>query len=279
MASKHLVICDREEGYVSAFAQYIMKKGELSFQIQTCSALSHVLAIQKEKKIDYLFISADYPPEERRRAEAEKVFVLTEDGGEEESEEETFVYKYQSGEELLKRLLWQCSEEGERAVFLKAPKKARGRIVGVYSPIHRIGKTTYALHLGQKMAAVENVLYLSLETYGGVGGHFPEGSHSLSDVLYYARQEQSNLGIILTTLVGQKGKLDYVLPVQVSEDMKSVPGEEWIRMLERILDESIYEVLILDLDESVREIYSILQICTEIHMITAQDPISESKVR
>ena len=279
MASKCLVICDREEGYSSAFAQYIMKKGELSLQIQTCSDLSHVLKIQEEKKIDYLFISADYPPGERKLAEADKVFVLTEDGGEGESEEETFVYKYQSGEEILKRLLWQCGEEGERDVFLKAPKKKQGRIIGVYSPIHRIGKTTYALHLGQKLAAVENVLYLSLEAYGGLGGHFPEEGHSLSDVLYYARQEQSNLGLILTTLVAQKGKLDYVLPVQVSEDIKSVPGEEWIRMVERILDESIYEVLILDLDESIRGIYPILHICTEIHMITVQDPISESKVR
>ena len=179
----------------------------------------------------------------------------------------------------MKRLLWQCGEEGERDVFLKAPKKKQGRIIGVYSPIHRIGKTTYALHLGQKLAAVENVLYLSLEAYGGLGGHFPEEGHSLSDVLYYARQEQSNLGLILTTLVAQKGKLDYVLPVQVSEDIKSVPGEEWIRMVERILDESIYEVLILDLDESIRGIYPILHICTEIHMITVQDPISESKVR
>ncbi len=125
MASKRLVICDREEGYSSAFAQYIMKKGELSLQIQTCSDLSHVLKIQEEKKIDYLFISADYPPGERKLAEADKVFVLTADGGEGESEEETFVYKYQSGEEILKRLLWQCGEEGERDVFLKAPRKSR----------------------------------------------------------------------------------------------------------------------------------------------------------
>lgn len=279
MASKHLVICDREEGYASAFAHYVMKKGELSFQVQICSALSHVLKIQEEKKIDYLFISAVYPSEERKRAEADKVFVLTEDGCEGESEEEAFVYKYQSGEEILKRLIQKCSEEGEKDVFLKALKKKQGRIIGIYSPIHRIGKTSYALQLGQRMAAVENVLYLSFEAYGGVGGHFPEGGQSLSDVLYYARQEQSNLGLILTTIVGQKGKLDYVPPIQVSEDIKCVPGEEWIRMLERILDESIYEVLILDLDESIQEIYSILQICTEIHMPTVQDPIAESKVR
>ena len=82
-----------------------------------------------------------------------------------------------------------------------------------------------------------------------------------------------------STIVEHKGKLDCVLPVQVSEDIKSVSGSEWLALIQKIMEQSIYEILILDLDESVRELYRILGVCTEIHMLTAEDEISQAKVR
>ena len=42
-------------------------------------------------------------------------------------------------------------------------------MIGIYSPVHRIGKTKFALRLGQKMARQVPVLYLNLEGYSGVG--------------------------------------------------------------------------------------------------------------
>ena len=39
----------------------------------------------------------------------------------------------------------------ERAVA-KTLRKTRGSLIGVYSPIHRIGKTKYALELGKELA-------------------------------------------------------------------------------------------------------------------------------
>ncbi len=280
MENRSLVICDREEGYAEAFAHYIMCKDELAFQVQTCSDLSHVLKLQEKEQIDYLFISSVYPKREREQVRAGKIFVLTGEGQDTLTEKETAVYKYQSGEALLAELIRQCSQKeyGEN-IFLKTVRKKQTKIIAVYSPVHRIGKTSYALKLGQRLSEEANVLYLNLETYGGMGGHFSGEGQNLSDVLYYARQEKGNLGLVLTTIVGHKGKLDYVAPIQVSEDIKNVSGEEWTALIRRIMEQSIYEVLILDMDEGIREIYHILQMCGEIHMLTAEDEISESKIR
>ena len=85
--------------------------------------------------------------------------------------------------------------------------------------------------------------------------------------------------MILTTIVEHMGKLDCVLPVQVSEDIKSVSGNEWLTLIQKIMEQSIYEILILDLDESIRDLYQILGVCSEIHMLTAADEISRSKIR
>lgn len=135
------------------------------------------------------------------------------------------------------------------------------------------------MELGQKLAVERNTLYLNLETYGGISGYFPEGTQTLSDLLYYAGQEKSNLGLVLTTIVQHRGKLDYVAPIQVSEDIKSVTGEEWKELLQRIMEESIYETLILDIGEGVRDIYSLLRDCHEIHMLTVEERVAKSKVR
>ena len=221
MESKNLVICDPETKFASAFAQYLTRQKELAVRVRTCSDLSYVLAIQEKEKIDFLFISSEYPEDSSKK---------------------------------------NC------------------RVIAVYSPVRRIGKTTYAIRLGRKLAKEANVLYLGMETYGGEGGHFPEGTQTLADVLYYARQEQSNIGTVLTTIVRHSENLDYIVPMPVSEDIKEIDSEEWIRLIQKIIEQSIYEIVILDMDEGVRDIYRVLRICNEIHMLTIDEPVAEAKV-
>ena len=79
-------------------------------------------------------------------------------------------------------------------------------------------------------------MYLGMETYGGEGGHFPEGTQTLADVLYYARQEQSNIGTVLTTIVRHSENLDYIVPMPVSEDIKEIDSEESVLKLDRVLN-------------------------------------------
>ena len=66
MESKNLVICDPETKFASAFAQYLTRQKELAVRVRTCSDLSYVLAIQEKEKIDFLFISSEYPEDSRK---------------------------------------------------------------------------------------------------------------------------------------------------------------------------------------------------------------------
>ena len=91
-------------------------------------------------------------------------------------------------------------------------------------------------------------------------------------------QEQSNIGTVLTTIVRHSENLDYIVPMPVSEDIKEIDSEEWIRLIQKIIEQSIYEIVILDMDEGVRDIYRVLRICNEIHMLTIDEPVAEAKV-
>lgn len=279
MSSRRFVICDQEEGYAAAFAVFLMKKKELAFQVQVCNGLSQVQAILREHPIDVLLIGGNYPVDERKGLRASNVFVLAESAKTETNSDETTVYKYQSGEMLLAEIICKCSKESETGeLYFHGAKTKNSRIIGIFSPVHRSGKTSYGLRLGQELAVSENVLYLNMEIYGGIGGFFPEEGHTLADALYYSRQENKNLGVILTTLVEHMGALDYLLPVRVSEDIRTVTLEEWINLVRQIEEQSIYDVLILDVDEGLKDVYGLLRICTEILVPVMKDASAEAKL-
>ena len=81
MESKNLVICDPETKFASAFAQYLTRQKELAVRVRTCSDLSYVLAIQEKEKIDFLFISSEYPEDSRKQVKAGMVFVIAPERG------------------------------------------------------------------------------------------------------------------------------------------------------------------------------------------------------
>ncbi len=279
MSGRSLVICDQEEGYAAAFAVFLTRKKELAFQVQVCDSLSQVTSVLEEHPIDILLLGGSYPAGERGKLKAGSIFVLTESCNVKTNPKEMAVYKYQSGEAILAEIISSCSREDEAGdLYIRSVKTRKARVIGIFSPVHRSGKTSYGLKLGQELAASANVLYLNMELYGGIGGYFPEEGHTLADALYYSRQENKNLGLILTTLVKHMGALDYLLPVRVSEDIKSVPLEEWTGMILQIVEQSIYEVLILDIDEGLKDVYGLLRLCTEICVPTAKDPEAKAKL-
>lgn len=279
MGSRSLVICDQETGYAAAFAAFLMKKKELAFQVQVCDSLAQVIKIQQKTPINILFIGSNYLKEERRELLAEHIFLLTDCREDEGNQQEIPIYKYQSGEVILAEMILKCSEEyNTEDIFLQAAGKRRIRMIGIFSPVHRCGKTGYGLELGRRLANSFSVLYLNMEIYGGIGGYFPEDGQTLADALYYSRQESRNLGYILPTLVWHREGLDYLLPVRVSEDIKGVSLQEWAGLIKQIEEDSGYDVLVLDIDEGIRDVYGILRMCTEVHVPVTDDKAAKAKL-
>ena len=120
MESKNLVICDPETKFASAFAQYLTRQKELAVRVRTCSDLSYVLAIQEKEKIDFLFISSEYPEDSRKQVKAGMVFVIAPEREVALENQEVPIYKYQPGDQILAEMIRQCSMSGdEKQIFLK----------------------------------------------------------------------------------------------------------------------------------------------------------------
>ena len=155
----------------------------------------------------------------------------------------------------------------------------RGELIGVYSPVHRIGKTRFAMELGREMAKKEPVLYLNMEEYAGGSYYFPDQTgQTLADLLYYSRQEKGNLGLRISTMAGQDEALDYILPIPCVQDLQGVSGEEWLRLFEQIRENCIYQKVILDLGDSVNGLFQILEECHTVYTPYIEDEVARAKL-
>ena len=280
MSGRNLVICDSEENYAKALAMYFMQKKELMMQVHVLSSPNCVSSLTEDVKPDILLISEEYEKVIPDRLEAKKICTLSSVERNPKDGKYPIIFKYQSGEKILTQIACECTELFAPGEFMySTSKETTKKVIGVFSPVHRVGKTSFALRMGEKLALSENVLYISLEIFGGIEGHFKEGGQSISDVICYARQEQGNLGMFLTTVVCHRGDLDYIAPAAVSEDLKELRGSEWASLIRRILKESIYETIILDIDEGVPELYQLLEICTKIYMPVLGSKYAKAKIR
>lgn len=280
MANKNLIICDSEEAYAHALAMYFMQKKEFAMQVHVLSSLKHLDAMGQEIQDDILLISEDYEKKIPSQVPREHICILS--TGKKCMKDERYpkIYKYQSGENILVQLQTICGGIFDSGIFSSVGNDGmEKKVIAIFSPVHRVGKTGYALRMGEHLAEKENVLYINLEIFGGEGGYFENHGQTISDVVCYSRQEQGNLGAFLATMVCHRGKLDYIAPSGISEDMKEVRGGEWVKIMHRILAESIYETLIIDIDEGIPELYQILEICTKIYMPVLDDVYSKAKVR
>lgn len=284
MYARNLVICDKEQQYAKNLLQMFSSQKERPVQLYLFHTLEELMRFSRQKKVHILLIGEEFSRKQRGQVPAEARFVLVKDGqgtlAEDEdvlAEDEVGICRYQSAEEIWEQIVGGTPEKEGGPV--RPGAKVKGEIIGVYSPIHRIGKTRFAMELGKKLAEKQPVLYLNLEAYSGGDYYFPERTgQDLGDLLYYIRQEKGNLGLRISMMAGQAGNLDYVFPMPYMRDLREVKGEEWIKLFCQILEQCIYEKVILDLSDSVDGLFDILKSCSVIYTPYIEDGAARAKL-
>ena len=272
-----LLICDSEECYGKKLAEALLLRKEVTINVRNCSSLKILEHLLEVGNIKVLLISDDVPYLKRKQIFNGKRIVLTRSHCNDLGPEEEEIRKYQSIDLLSTEIMKIFQKEAGIVSYLK---KKRGRIIAVYSPIHRIGKTTFSLKLGKKLAEKENVLYLNLETYAGMGGYFKDSDgQNLSHLLYYAKQEHDDISLRIASMVQRMGNLDYVPPMQVWTDLKTVTVQEWAQFFEKIIEQSVYDTIILDVGNSLENVFEVLNLCDFVFLLFVQDGYGSAKMK
>lgn len=280
---KILAICDLEVAYASHFMEYMNSRRKLPFEVQAFSSLDKLKGLIKEQPVEILLISERALQGREKEVETwdiQQIIVLGEGVNAPKSEDYyPMVSKYQSSDSVIREVMAVYAAESREKQVFPVVKKAT-KVIGVYSPVGRCLKTSFALTLGQLLSREKSVLYINLESCAGFEALFETVyDRSLSDVIYYMRQKQANLIHHISATVCTMDNLDYIPPVGFPQDITSVPLEEWQQLIQLLRQESQYEVLILDIGDGVGDVCGLLELCDHIFLPEKQDIISKAKIK
>lgn len=278
MKKSIFAVCDLEDSYVRNLTEYMNEKKSTPFEVQAFTSLESLSAFAAKNHIEILLISTEAMRDEIREMDIQRIVILSDGETINQLAEEPQVYKYQSSDSLLAEVMNYYAETVPEPVPVTA-SGCGAELIGVYSPLSRVGKTMFSLTLGEILAKSRRVLYLNLEDYNGFEALFDQTYRSdLSDLIYFARQKEGSLIYRLNGMIQTLYNLDYIPPAFSPCDLRDVSYEEWLKFLGEIGACTEYDVIILDMGSQIEEWFQILRQCARIYMPVLDDDISRAKI-
>lgn len=272
-----LVLCDREEEYAQLMSEFIRTHKEVPWKVHTYTNVEELLHRERDCPIDVMAVSERTYQDELSALRPARTVILNESGLR-RWEEFVNIDKYQQAQIVLQRLLEVYLEVADY-VLPDMQKFGKVRFVGLYSPVRRCRQTTFALTLAQMLASTHRTLYLNFEHYVGISELGAEvGGRDLADLLYFLMTDDAKFKLRLQTIVKQVGNLDYVPPMKSGQNLLAVQPGEWTKLLQRIALLGEYEVVILDLSESMQGLFDLLRLCDKVFTLTGEDRVAQGKM-
>ena len=175
---------------------YLNQKKNIPFEIQAFTNVSSFVAYAKENPVELLLISAEAMCPEVGELDIGKIVILTEGSKPDELDRYADVYKYQASSDIVREVM-ACYGAEKAVLPAQMPVlKKTTELLGIYSPLGFCGQTSFALALAQILGREKSVLYLNMEEYSGFEELFEkEYPYTLSDLLYFVRQEQAGITV------------------------------------------------------------------------------------
>ncbi len=285
---KMMAVYDEDPFYAERLSDYVNRKEKGIFKAQAFTSRERLEEYAKGNEVDVLLTGVPAESFQNSALQSVQKIYLTEERCEKsgfgDAHEENFydqkeVYKYQSGDDIIREVMAVYCELPEVKAVLPGLASREKRIIGVYSPVGRCGKTSLSLSIGQVLAKEEKVIFITLDTFSGFSQILDEQwKRDMSDLLYYYKQGRFH-GLRLNSITYYLGDMAWLPPLRYPDDYSQVTAEEMADFLVQILNESIYETIVLDIGNYDRQVLPILEKCQVVYMPVKEDMISQAKLK
>ena len=267
-----LAIYDREEAYSFRLSEYLSLKSNFPYHTQVFTNATQLIQYSRQYAIWTLIVGESVYTQDLKELTIPWVYLLTEK--EQLPEEEgSYLLKYQSAENILKRILQAEYQNGKNN---ELPDR---KVISVYSPVGRCLQTSFSLVLGQLLARSHRVLYLNFEHYSGFGELLKRDFHGdLGDLIFYLHKGNDKFAQKLTGMVQKMNHMDFIPPALVFSDLLHMSSGQWQELIKMIQSNSDYEYIILDLSDGIQGLYEILRSSSHIYTITGEDGFAMAKI-
>ena len=275
MRKQVVALMDSEESYTVRFMDYVNRKKSAPFEVRAFTRKEQLKQFLEDHYVELLLISERDAGEETENLPAGMTVLLTTDASGSHAGRPA-VNKYQSVSEVMREIvqIYSNKERSSPGIVIKP----RTNVIGVFSPVGRCGKTSFALALCMLLGRKKASLYVNMESCPGLPGELPSaGGHDLSELIYYIRQDDPNLKGKLLAAIAESPQISLIPPCTQAEELFSVTGPEWKKLLQVIRTETPYEAVVLDLGELPHLIPELLSECDEIYVPISAGVISKAK--
>lgn len=277
LVKKIMAVYDEDPFYAERLSDYVNRKEKGIFAAQAFTSRERLKEFAKEHEIDVLLTGAQETDGISGMESVQKIYLSEEQKGQ-EADNGPQIYKYQSGDDIIREVMAVYCEIPEAKAEFPGLFQKEKRIIGVYSPVGRCGKTSLALAVGQVLAKEEKLLFVTLDTFTGFTGLLDEQwKRDLSDLIYYYKQGRFK-GIRVNSVIYYLGDMAWLPPIRFPDDYNQITAEEMAGLLLKISEESGYKTIVLDIGNYGRQVLPILEICQVIYMPVKEDMISRAKI-
>jgi hypothetical protein len=239
---------------------FLNRKDKL-FDICIFTSKEALLAFSESQHIDILLLEEALFSEELLHRLPGRILLLSEESCVKEEDGCPVLQKLQPAENIEREILALYLAGSPR--LIKSTKNgSKIELWGIFSPAGGCGKTTLALALGKYLSKEKSVLYLNLESFGGLVGE-GQASKNMTDLLYYVKERKENLFLLLPSLTENCQGVDCIFPVDYYGDLLSLTEQD-VDYLVGELEKSRYESVILDMGCVTQEMVYLLSHCRRI---------------
>jgi hypothetical protein len=183
---------------------------------------------------------------------------------------EGYVMPYQPADALI-REIYQIALSRELYLPGAFPALYEKEVVAVCSPHSYDLQSAFAVVYSLIRGESKRTLYLDFTYYNGF---FDTEHKDVGDLCYELHKEQS-LGGVLFGMVQTLGGMDYVPPVRMQMDLEDMTGKDFTLLLQRLLQESEYELVVLNLPARPSFLRAVYGCCNHMYSLQREGALYE----
>lgn len=266
-ASKILAILESHLDYAESLAGYLESRTGFPYETVLFTDYENYLDYENENRVEVLLCEEDTALGHASEFNPHYFAVLTDYYEDKTISGHPSIFKYQSAEEIIKRINELCTQQDAVSSSESAGKKAK--VYGVCSPSGGSCKSTLALAMALRQSKKERTLFLSFDPFYNIPGTKKEvRDQSLSDIIYYLKQNPGNLHDIIRMVTKRQSSLDYVMGVAHWVDLMEITGSDVKELMEEIIHNMSYDSVIIDVGMFSTISMDMLRYCDRIFVPT-----------
>lgn len=255
MKNLTLELFDTQSLYAQRLAEYIGRMPDSPFIVKV--HLDHVDILPENGSAGICLITSSLWEKYREQEALQDAHViLLDETGKSRAEGIPIIYKYQSAAAIYRILMDYCMENDLRPAVSVRGIRRRCDLWIVYVPCGSRRRTEEVLSICRTQSEKTPTLYINAEMVTNFpallesGEQDAAGEAGLSELFYYMKQYQGNIGMRLKKLVRSSGGLHYLLPVANGQEISEISGEEWSMLNAGIRDETRYGTVVMDFGQT-----------------------------